>query len=294
MAPEDWAMGLALYASIAAAFLASASLCQADGTKKQGHSDDRGRIVGGVAADPNEWPWQVRLFNPEDDDEGYCGGSLIARQWVLTAAHCTYQDGAFLDEIVIGYGSNELGKLSRIASGKVIPHAEYDAATFANDIALIKLAKPAKIITGTTIDLPRQGSLGHLAGKTAWLTGWGHLYDPKQLAEKYPDGDIPSGELVPAKLQEVDVVIQDDGACLKSNGGAPYPEGQLCAGHDLGGKDSCYGDSGGAMVIADDRGTWRQAGIVSWGQGCAQPGQFGFYTRTDYHRDWIESTIARN
>jgi secreted trypsin-like serine protease len=261
--------------------------------KAKTQTSDTDMIVGGKDADANEWPWQVRLFENKKDTDGFCGGSLIARQWVLTAAHCLVDT----KRVVIGYGNNKLNGLKRVASAKVIVHKGYDPDTMENDIALVKLSKPVKFGDGTTsVDVAGGDFYKKLVGTKAWVTGWGFLFDLEEFQEKYPDADIPWNKLTPKKLQEVDVTVQDLAVCQANYGESKIPEGQLCAGYKRGGKDSCQGDSGGPLVAADpknDRG-WVQVGVVSWGRGCARAKYFGIYTRADYYRGWVQTTIDKN
>lgn len=250
-------------------------------------TDDSDLIVGGWPAEENEWPWQVRLYRDRGDSYGFCGGSLISKNWVVTAAHCV-NDSSSAD---IGYGNILRSKQRRIASARVIVHPNYDPQTQANDIALIKLSKSAKLGEGAqTIGLADKAFYNASLGNRAAVTGWGMLLDQEKLESKYPNGNIPWQEIVPARLMEVDVRVQDLEECRANYGGADnIPEGHLCAGYQKGGKDSCQGDSGGPLVFRDPGSSnkWRLLGVVSFGQGCALPKFYGAYTRVDYFRDWI-------
>jgi uncharacterized protein YecT (DUF1311 family) len=67
----------------------------------------------------------------------------------------------------------------------------------------------------------------------------------------------------------------------------------LCAGLQQGGKDSCQGDSGGPLLVADASGKYRlQAGIVSWGNGCAKPNFYGVYARLAVLSSWANTVVA--
>lgn len=257
---------------------------------------DTDMIVGGKVADANKWPWQVRLFEDRFDVGGSCGGTLIAKQWVLTAAHCTKDHESF----VVGYGSNKISKLKRVDSTKVITHPGYDPLTMQNDIALIKLKSPVAFGNGTTnVDLATTDFFQSLEGKKSTVTGWGYLYDLDAFQKKYPGTEVDWNSLTPNDLQEVEVSVQNFDACrasYTSQGANDIPEGQMCAGLNRGGKDSCQGDSGGPLVAPDpaNKKGFVQIGVVSWGRGCAQPKLFGIYTRTDFYADWIKKAIVRN
>ncbi|MEM7029316.1 MAG: trypsin-like serine protease [Chloroflexota bacterium] len=69
-------------------------------------------------------------------------------------------------------------------------------------------------------------------------------------------------------------------------------DNMLCAGFDAGGKDTCQGDSGGPLIVPDGV-NWKQAGVVSFGEGCARPGQYGVYARVSRYIDWINATTGQ-
>merc|ERR1711953_1646292 len=95
----------------------------------------------------------------------------------------------------------------------------------------------------------------------------------------------------PASLHEVDVTVFADGNCGEMN--QYMTPDMLCAGVMEGGKDACQGDSGGPLFISDPANNNAKTliGAVSWGFGCANPGQLGIYAEVSYFRDWIDSQI---
>ena len=89
-----------------------------------------------------------------------------------------------------------------------------------------------------------------------------------------------------SRLMEVELPLVGESTCRESYPDAAIDRRTLCAGLRRGGKDSCQGDSGGPLVVHDGD-EWVQAGIVSWGAGCAKPGKYGVYTSVGAFADWL-------
>lgn len=228
----------------------------------------RNLIVDGQAATPHEYPWQVYLTMG-------CGGSIISRDWVLTAAHC-HPGGDGSTTVVAGLNRYRIG-------GTFISHEEYGVPfSLFNDIALVRLDEPLPC------DDPTVGAIA-LAENTdfsiddcsAWVTGFGALSS---------GGGSPYGY----EMHEVQTRVYSPDTCNN----APeniynLPQTQIC-GFTPGigqtnNEDSCQGDSGGPFKIdvstSQGEHTYAQVGIVSYGSGCGTTA--GIYTNVPEYKDWI-------
>jgi len=239
---------------------------------KQHYQPSRDRIVGGVHARPNSWPWQVRL----NADGGLCGGTLIDTRHVLTAAHCI-QTPITISQYSVYVSMHDINQPiygeQKIAAQQIFVHEQYNKQTQENDIAIIRLAKPMTISDKVNI-ICLPGPEANSANDTVWVAGWGTTSFQGQTSSVLKQTSL---HVMPARCGQIY--------------GNYNNQKQVCAGAHGGGRDTCQGDSGGPLMY-ESGGRWYLNGVVSYGHECALDGYPGVYARVSYYLPWIRSKLG--
>ncbi|XP_055545331.1 phenoloxidase-activating factor 3-like [Wyeomyia smithii] len=249
--------------------------------------DSSERIAFGKNAKVFSYPWMALLI--DINEQIRCGGTLITESYVLTAAHCNRPPIA-----TVRLGENDITKKidcndfdgeesdcadppQNIGVSRFIRHPMYSSSKRRNDIALIKLAEPAKLSYSVkTICLPIGPMVRNPLPKEMIITGWG-------FTEKRRTSNV---------LQYATVPILENNRCAstlaKLNDAITLDDSsQLCAG-GVNKVDNCAGDSGGPLQYFSRTSAAVQYGIVAFGvDSCGDKTAPGVYTRVSYYIDWI-------
>jgi len=255
--------------------------------------DANGKIVGGFVAVPGSWPWQAYLKY-----QGYftCGGTLIAKDWVLSAGHCFF-GATNPDEwtIVLGEFDDTIddGWEQVMEVSQIFLHPNYDDNNIDFDFTLIKLAQPVELndhVAPACFPGPEDDLTNNFPpGRDCILSGWGSIN---------PEGD----EWGPVLKQEYAALWSNE-ECDQTYGNGWVTDRMVCAGFHISGSEDperCastgFGDSGGPLVCrAQDTGRWTHIGATSWGTFC-EPDTFtpGVFANTINMREWLLNTLDQN
>jgi len=250
------------------------------GTCKCGIANQVTKIVGGVESEENEYPWQIGLTS-EFGSTPYCGGSIISKKEILTAAHCT--DGTKATKIYVLVGEHDVSKADGERKMKVCSkkeHANYNSNTVDYDFAILTLCDEitfAKDASPVCLPTTSGQATGFNEGKASVVSGWGTLKS---------NGNQPD------ILMEATVNTMSNSQCTASDtqySSSDITKRMLCAAAS--GKDSCQGDSGGPLTTKVGS-NYFQIGVVSWGFGCALDDAPGVYARVTNQLTWIKDNMA--
>ncbi|GBN66767.1 Clotting factor B, partial [Araneus ventricosus] len=230
----------------------------------------------------------------KENGKHLCGGSIIDKTHVLTAAHCFGSRSSILDpsHFVVHAGDIELFSGYPINVSKILVHEKYNDGQNYNDIAILTLEKEIHPYLHPICLPSPELSVRNLAGANTSMLGWGHTsYRGKMTSKLQIVADIPV------------VTTENCRQAYRRVGRSRLPRGItndfICAGLEEGGKDACQSDSGGPLMYKDGDyysytgyyQRWVLVGIVSFGFRCGEPGFPGVYTRVSSFMPWILRNI---
>jgi len=250
----------------------------------------------GKTAGQVEFPWQVLIHTSEMGmrKELVCGGTLIEKDWVLTAAHCFKQLQAILDSgldlrvsVAVWRQYTSDGTEQEIRIKKIIRHELFNEKTMENDIALIQLAKNAGIgweYAGTAC-LPEPGDNYEDSGPNCWGSGWGDWLKPAPAPEQPDELQKVIGEILDESF--VKQIWPNANEIFPGMIGfeAPYSQEGYRSGF-------CDGDSGGPVVCPSKskRRRYDVVGIISWGTKSCKD-NISILTSVTYFLEWIKDNM---
>lgn len=257
------------------------------------------RVVNGVKTPATTFTSLVAIAKKGSDnadglyDEQFCGGTLVAARYVVTAAHCMKEDnGSTTKAATLVIGSSPTHDLDTIAdmayADKVIVHSGYDPDTMYNDIAIIHLTKALTGATIAPIVTAQQALTFTGAGASVASAGWGSTVRDQRNPEYSSVARTAALTVFPlASCGGAGTKYVVNGVTFAGFTSLDVdPDLSMCAaGATSTGKpiDTCQGDSGGPLLGGSGQ---TLVGVVSWGEGCAERTP-GVYTRVSHYLGWL-------
>ncbi|KAL1506781.1 hypothetical protein ABEB36_006082 [Hypothenemus hampei] len=261
-------------------------------------------IVNGHTVKSGDYPWVTAIYSNRGTSDfiNICGGSLLSRSVVLTAAHCvTYQHNGQLIhkkffQVAAGkyynsYGDErdkELAQYSKVR--EIVKHEDYqgEVQNFRFDIAILKLEISfalSKVLQPVCLNFNLINDLRVTSAGT--VTGWGYTTSTGKPADE---------------LKEIDLPFTDNERCrseLDPDFAQKYlVSDKFCAGYVNKNMSVCKGDSGGGLVMKNSNGRYFIQGIVSLGHSLLENNQRScnvqkraLFTNVNTYMNWIKKQL---
>ncbi|XP_060926115.1 elastase-1-like [Limanda limanda] len=243
-------------------------------------SSAAGRVVGGEAVGSEyHWSWQVSLqFYSDGKYHHFCGGSLISRRWVLTAAHCVYSSGsvrAVMGDLILN-SHHGAGQVRDVIGVYIHPDWNNYSISSGNDIALLRLSSDVSM--NLNVKLPGLPSSAEMLpdDTPCYITGYGRISTDGSMSDRMRYALLP---------------IVDHQTCTSAGWwGSTVKTTMICAGG--GAQSACNGDFGGPLSCWINN-SYYVHGVASFvsGMGCNAPQKPTVFTRVSAYVTWMYSVM---
>ncbi|NXT76421.1 FA10 factor, partial [Zapornia atra] len=208
-----------------------------------------------------------------EDDNWFCGGTILNEYFILSAASCVNQSRD--TRVIVGVVDKEKEEPSRTLHRveKIISHPNFDRVTYDSDVALLKLEGPITFSEAIVpACLPEKDFANDVLMRQRFgiISGFGSTFEHTRPAKRMKVLRVPYVDRKTCQLALRNLVTRN----------------MFCAGYDKDGKDACRGDGGGPHVTQYS-GTYFVTGVISWGEGCGRQGKYGVYTNLSKFLPWV-------